>query len=295
MYKLWNDALLRREIDLHLLRRESGRNWSYPGPGWMLVASLWQLLPMSLLGWNPDEHRLLSMANIARAALIWQTMLLILRAVISCSVSVAEEVEKKTLVILHTTPLGLGRLLITKLGVCLWPLLVEIGFLTVFYQVLNGIHPFASWQSLLKLQFLQLAITLFYGCLGLWLGGIIGHTEKASAYARVTAFVTVVGCAVMQTAYAFLVALAGGMFFFCLVVQPQSRPRAYQSGVLAVVVLLVGQALWQALGSAQPNFQLSEFSPAWAIWDQNSAASPLYLTLAVAFGYLSYRQVLKTA
>ena len=259
----------------------------------MLFATLWQLPFMAIVGWS-DWQELLP--NAIRFSIIWQTWLLCLRAIISCSVSVGEEVEKKTVVILHTTPLGLGRLLLTKLAVCLWPLLVEIYFIAVFYQLLNLVHPWSDWLSLLKLQLLQASATLLYGCFGLWLGGLIGAGERAAASARATAFMTMVGCLLLEKALTWPLLLAGGMIWFFLILQPHSRPsRAYQSGVIALVLLLILPALYHGVASYLPTFELSQYSPLFASYYNESApgSSLIYLGLSACFGYLGYRQILK--
>jgi hypothetical protein len=131
----------------------------------------------------------------------------------------------------------------------------------------------------------------------LWLGAVIGRSEKAAQSARVSAFITFAGSSLaLQPNFTVPLAFAGVIIFYCLIVQPQSRPRAFQGGVLALVFLLTGETLWQSLGAYQPTLQLSSYSPVIAILsDENILkASLAYLGLAFGFGYLSYRQVLKT-
>jgi hypothetical protein len=200
--------------------------------------------------------------------------------------------------------------------------MVEVGFLAVFYQTLNWIHPFTvagyvpqppvanpitgdiavsqatylSWKDLLGLQALQLSLTLLFGCIGLWLGGVIGRSEKAANSARVTALIAFVGSVALQPNLTVPLVVVGGLIFFCLIMPPKSGPRAFQSGVLFVVSLLTGSAIWNWLGPYQPTLQLLHYSPVMAIcYDDNLAmASLAYLGLALSFGYLSYRQVLKS-
>ncbi|CAN0374782.1 unnamed protein product, partial [Phaeothamnion confervicola] len=227
----------------------------------------------------------------------WQTWLLCLRAIISCSVSVAEEVEKKTLVVLHTTPLGLGRMLFTKLGVCLWPLLVEVYFIGVFAHVLNWAHPWTTWQDLLQIQFFQLTAALLYGCIGLWLGGVIGHSERAAASARATAVMTTVGCLLVEKTMAWPILLIGGVIWFCLMVQPShsQQNKPYHGLVMLSVLFLLVPTCWQVT-SYLPNFELSQFSALVATYHSKSLASnsALFLALSFVFGALGYRQVFKT-
>src|ERR1017187_4690565 len=108
---------------------------------------------------------------------------------------------------------------------------------------------------------MQLAVTLLFGCIGLWLGGVIGRSEKAAASARVTALIAFVGSLALQPNYNVPLVVVGGLIFFCLIVPPKSGPRAFQSGVLFVVFLLVASAIWNWLGPYQPTPQLSHYSP----------------------------------
>jgi hypothetical protein len=279
----WSQALsplVQRELDQQVRFRASRRNWAYPGPLWTLCITF-----LPLLGWLNDSSSAGPMRSLVMASIL-QTWLICVRAMVFPAVSVSHEIRDKTLTILRCTPAGTSQLLVVKLLTSVAPILLEQALLLPFnlcvYALLGGVDPLL----VLKVTGLMGSATMFFGCLGLWLGVVVGDPEKAATNSRLLVFMGLIVFLALEKALYWPMLLVGILIWVCLVVQPPTRPgQAYHSGVAALVLLLLLPFLFTFSSNLLPEFQISIYNPLVALRNNANLVqdSALYLCLSLIF------------
>lgn len=233
-----SDPLIMLELTSQA-RRPNARHCSYPGPLW---AALLALIPFCYLIWG----RVDSCWWYWTVCLIGETWLLLSRSGASTASSISVDVEQGVFSVLASSPLGVGRAVVSKMVAALLPLWIECSALTFVCWVsftLGGEVPHLT----MALAFVwQLSLSLLGASVGLILGVYCGDCAVAvKVYRRALLLCTVVLWLMGRVWDDPFIAIVLAIVFL-LFVAPCVFPR--QTGVFAVVatlaVALVPLACW---------------------------------------------------
>lgn len=233
LHRLLSNPLLVKEMASQA-RRPGRPGWSYPGPSWFLLATL---VPAVLfMGEAPPEKA----RYFFLAAAMFQLWLVAFRSSLYTSTSMASEVSRGTLSVMLSSPLALAGALAAKMAGCLMPLWLElVAALPLALGLYSG-RGDVSVSLILTVTLFQLAVSLFCGGLGLWLGGLFGEPERAARGSRAVVGLALLGTSLSPSAVPGPLVFVGVLLWICLVWLPQVRPHQSARGsVLALLALLV--------------------------------------------------------
>lgn len=239
-------------------RRPGPERWSYPGPSWFLVALLGPALLCQRAG--PEAAPLLFFLF---SALLhaWQ---LGFRSTLYASTSMARDVSAGAFLVLAATPWPLGQAVAAKLAASLLPLWLEIGGAGLFWWACHGWgQPEPIPAALIaSVALFQITLTLFFGGLGLWLGGALREPGRTARSARLLVLVLVLATALGPDQVNTVLVLTGLLLWFCLVWIPQFRPgQAVQGSLAALTLLLLLPILFTATRDHARHLDLTSLNP----------------------------------
>ena len=286
-----SQVLLQREWKLQMARKAPGRAGGYPGLFWAALALSLPLFHHALASYRLDF--LPDLRNSFELAGFWLIGLACLRACISCSASLAEEVQNNSIPLVKQLPRagGLPGLLGTKTLVASAPLLLEWLLFTGMAGSLwlLGV-PVDEWSPQ---RFVAVGLTsMFFFCsLGLWIGARLADPERAANNARVAVTMILVGWALLEGVLKGPLLLIAALIWVAFMFRSSPRvASAFQGGVIsAVVVLLLPQAYMVG------DLRLAQLSPLMAAFNPELTRDDciLYCVGGIAILLLNLRQLRK--
>lgn len=209
-------------------------------------------------------------------SVLLQTWLIALRSSLYPAVSMSCEVREGTVPVLLSTPMSLTRALSAKLFACLLPLWIEI--LAVqplffgFYVWAEHIPPL----TVLAVDGFLLAVSLLFGCLGLWLGSQVPEPEKAANHAKLVVMMVLGGTLLLENLLTWPFLLVGSVVWMFLM-SPARPGQSYRGLVYALVVVVSLPLLLSLSQGALYNFQLSAFNPLYCVYNLGAPEPPDHL------------------
>lgn len=256
---LMSNPLLLKELAAQV-RRPGRAGWSYPGPVWFLVVTV---VPSIVFLRQGDPHD--ARPYFLVAALL-QTWLLAFRSSLYTATSMATDVRQGTIPVLLSSPLALAGALRAKLVASLLPLWLEL------LLALPTALMVYSWQGdvatsvILTVTAFQLAASVLFSGLGMWLGALLGDPERAARTSRLVVGLAILGTSLTPTQLPGPIVLVGILLWICLVWLPQVRPsQAVQGSVAALVILLILPVLYSLGRDAMAGLDLTAANPLRAI------------------------------
>jgi ABC-type multidrug transport system permease subunit len=258
------DPLLLKEL-VSQARRPARAGWTYRSPILFILVTLPPAVvyvKLRLSGQTSEAQTFFLVAALL------QTWLLCLRSCLYTCASMAHEVRQGTIPVLLSTPLSLGRALAAKMTACLFPLWLE---LTVALPLALGVY---SWQGetpaslVLGITAFQLAASLLFGGLGLWLGSLLPDPEKAANTARVLVVALLLATFLDGQYLPWPIVVVGLLLWVCLVWLPQVRPsQAVQGSIAALMMLLVLPVIYHVAQGFMNQIDLSTLNPLRAVFE----------------------------
>lgn len=247
-------------------RRPGRAGWAYPGPIWFLVVTVAPAVVFLRQGsWEDARPYFLTAAML-------QMWLLAFRSSLYAATSMATDVRQGTVPVLLSTPLSLASSLRAKLSACLLPLWVELGFalpLSLLVYSWRGTVPPGTILAVLAFLF---TATLFFGGLGMWLGGLLGEPDRAARASRLLVAILLLATSLTPTQLPGPIVLVGLLLWVCLVWLPQVRPnQAVQGSVAALLILLVLPILYGVGRDLMAGFDLTAANPLRALYELGAA------------------------
>lgn len=243
-------------------RRPGRRGWTYPGPGWFLVATLVPAL-LYLLQEDPSAAR-----SFFLASALFGLWLLALRSGLYTATSMASDIRQGTFSVLLSTPLTVSGATAAKLTACLLPLWLEVLVALPAALLVYSWFGEAPVDLILAVTAFQLLVSLMFAGFGLWLGSLLGDPERAAGTVRALALVALPGTLLATRLVPGSLVVAGLMLWALLVWIPRIRPnQAIPSSVLALILLLLLPFLpiMSTLGQDLRDLDLNQIHPMHAV------------------------------
>lgn len=225
------DPLLIREL-VFRARRPGPNHWTYPGAFWYVLATL---LPMALM-LAFGGRRALFFFCLAAA---WQVWLLVSRCGLYTSTSVASELEHDSLLVLVSSPLGVGRSVVCKLISSILPLFIEFaaGFTVMLLVYCLGCG--LPWSLAFVVGLFQAASLVLSGVLGLCLGSGVDSADRVADMYYGAACLVVIGGWLGGSIIPDSVLVVACIFMALLVWVPRMAPRLTSwSSILALILIV---------------------------------------------------------
>ncbi len=243
-------------------RRPGRPGWTYPGPGWFLVATLVPAL-LYLVQDDPSAAR-----SYFLASALFGLWLLALRSGLYAATSMASEVRQGTFSVLLSTPMTVSGATAAKLTACLLPLwleiLVALPAALLVYSRFGDVPP----HLLVAVTAFQLVVSFLFAGFGLWMGSLLEDPERAAGTVRTLALVALPGTLLATRVMPDTMVVAGLTLWALLVWIPRIRPnQAIPSSVLALVLLLLLPFLpvMSTLGQDLRELDLNQIHPLHAV------------------------------
>ncbi len=243
-------------------RRPGRPGWTYPGPGWFLVATLVPAL-LYLVQDDPSAAR-----SYFLASALFGLWLLALRSGLYAATSMASEVRQGTFSVLLSTPMTVSGATAAKLTACLLPLwleiLVALPAALLVYSRFGDVPP----HLLVAVTAFQLVVSFLFAGFGLWMGSLLEDPERAAGTVRTLALVALPGTLLATRLVSDTLVVAGLTLWALLVWIPRIRPnQAIPSSVLALVLLLLLPFLpvMSTLGQDLRDLDLNQIHPLHAV------------------------------
>jgi hypothetical protein len=254
---LWSDPLFLKEMAAQA-RRRLKRGLTYPGLMWFF---LFTHLPPIIFWRAGGQESGLDVRAFFSFSVLLQTWLVALRSSLYPAVSMACEMREGTVPVLLSTPLSLTRALSAKLVACLLPLWVEIlAVQPLFFGFYVWAEGISLWTVLAVDGFL-VAVSLLFGCLGLWLGSQLPEPERAANNAKLVVMMLLVGTLLLESLLTWPFLLVGSVVWMFLMSPSRPGQQSYRGLIYALVVVVSLPLLLSLSQGALYNFELGAFNP----------------------------------
>lgn len=246
--------LLIRELWSQSHRRYAKHNWSYPGPIAWLVVSLVPLFWHVRFGqrYNADDE-LTGVFSVTSAMVVF---LMAYRASLHNAVASAHAFRQNTVAVNRTTPYAGWGAQAAKLIACLLPLWFEVGANLLFQLGVFSLYGKVPVLTVLGLNLFLFAVTVTFGCLGMWLGMLVPDVARAARTSSAVVFIILFGSWLLELLNAQWALLLTGAMIWTLF-----KISSKQTTPVLISFMLILPMMYLMVQDLPYEFKLSAYNP----------------------------------